>query len=135
MHSTKKIKEKAHEKVKLKPYGMSLKKVLIVPNEGGVHVEEVKSQLGVQIKREYMIPYTSQRGVNIAAKVGLQVVCVVGKSTPVKGDARRVVAILTGLLSSKSYVVGYLGVSVDGSEPICSCEINFMDMGCASMEQ
>eukprot|EP01018_Ginkgo_biloba_P012850 Gb_37854 [translate_table: standard] len=60
MDSTTRSKENAHEKVKLEPYGMSLKKVLIVPNEGGVPLMEVKHQQGVQIKREYMIPYTSQ---------------------------------------------------------------------------
>eukprot|EP01018_Ginkgo_biloba_P009442 Gb_29089 [translate_table: standard] len=61
MDSTARSKEKAHEKVKLKPYGMSLKKVLIVLNEG-VPMEEVKRQQEIQIKREYMIPYTSQEG-------------------------------------------------------------------------
>jgi len=52
----------AHEKVKLKHYGISLKKVLIMPNEGGVPLEEVKHERGVEIKREYMVPYTSQEG-------------------------------------------------------------------------
>eukprot|EP01018_Ginkgo_biloba_P009900 Gb_09367 [translate_table: standard] len=62
MDSTARSKEKAHGKVKLEPYSMSLKKVLIVPNEGGVPMEDVKHQQGVQIKREYIIPYTSQKG-------------------------------------------------------------------------
>eukprot|EP01018_Ginkgo_biloba_P014460 Gb_31818 [translate_table: standard] len=44
MDSTMRSKEKAHEKVKLELYGMSLKKVLIVPSEGGVPVEEVKGR-------------------------------------------------------------------------------------------
>eukprot|EP01018_Ginkgo_biloba_P027661 Gb_26116 [translate_table: standard] len=184
MDSTARSKEKAHEKVKLEPYGMSLKKVLVIRNEG-VPMEDVKRQQEVRIKREYMIPYTSQedaswvdrglsrrmRGypltdsegdlvlqgafavvgvttcqggrmhmqalysqgsrcyhgvvkrrqlgrVSIAIEVGLQVV--------------RVVAILTRLAS---IVASYLGVSVDGSEPISSYEICFMGMGCASMEQ
>eukprot|EP01018_Ginkgo_biloba_P028336 Gb_14092 [translate_table: standard] len=60
--STMRREKKAHEKVKLKPYGISLKKVLIMPNEGGVPLEEVKSEQGVQINREYMVFYTSQEG-------------------------------------------------------------------------
>eukprot|EP01018_Ginkgo_biloba_P000978 Gb_39253 [translate_table: standard] len=51
MDSTERSKEKAHENVKLEPYGMSLKKVFVVPNERGVPVEEVKHQQGIQIKR------------------------------------------------------------------------------------
>eukprot|EP01018_Ginkgo_biloba_P031356 Gb_07947 [translate_table: standard] len=61
MDSTARSKEKACEKIKLEPYGMSLKKVLVMPNEGGVPVEEVKRQQGVQIKREYMIPVLHRR--------------------------------------------------------------------------
>eukprot|EP01018_Ginkgo_biloba_P036161 Gb_27868 [translate_table: standard] len=62
MDFTARSKGKAHGKVKLEPYCMSLKKVLIMPNEGGVPMEDVKHQQEVQIKREYIIPYTSQKG-------------------------------------------------------------------------
>eukprot|EP01018_Ginkgo_biloba_P035507 Gb_15116 [translate_table: standard] len=55
---------KAHEKVKLKPYGISLNKVLLTPNEGGVPLEEVKRQVGSHIKREFYLfnLVTPQRG-------------------------------------------------------------------------
>eukprot|EP01018_Ginkgo_biloba_P020764 Gb_07279 [translate_table: standard] len=104
--STMRSEEKAHEQVKLKPYAISLKKVLVMPNEGGVPLEEVKHQQGVQIKREYMVPYTLQEGegivVGVAVEIDLQVVRVVANSSHVKVDARIVEAILTGLLSYKT---------------------------------
>eukprot|EP01018_Ginkgo_biloba_P002345 Gb_35985 [translate_table: standard] len=74
MDSTARSKEKAHGKVKLEPYYVRLKKVLIMPNEGGVPMKDVKRQQG--------------KRVSIVAEVGLQVVWVV--------------AILTGLLSYKT---------------------------------
>eukprot|EP01018_Ginkgo_biloba_P026095 Gb_02618 [translate_table: standard] len=149
MDSTKRSKEKAHEKVKLKPYGMSSKKGLVMPNEGGVPVEEVKRQQGVQIKREYIIPYTSQEGEVIRLKfddLGLLVTqdrsqhCCRSWSAGCSccGQVATCQAECTNKwwlfsqgyypIRSASTVVGYLGVSVDGGMPICSYEISFMDM-------
>eukprot|EP01018_Ginkgo_biloba_P009214 Gb_36343 [translate_table: standard] len=180
MDSTARSREMAHEKVKLEPYGMSLKKV---------PVEEVKRQQGVQIKREYMIPYTSQELERIVQEnesflfmvldsenVGYPIsVMVNGRryhmSWRMHAHANTIFTRSSALLQScqkgdnccyifmKTYekakcvvdqvkddsgyypirlastVAGYLGVSVDGSEPIFSYEISFMDMGCASVDE
>eukprot|EP01018_Ginkgo_biloba_P006509 Gb_29185 [translate_table: standard] len=130
MDSTARSKEKAHENVKLEPYDMSLKKVLIMPNEGGVLVEEVKRQQGIRLKCDDSgLLLTQERSQYYYRSWSAGSSC---------GSSSYRVRISTeGYYPTRLVITmaGYLGVSVNGSESICSYEINFMDMGCALVEQ